>query len=67
MLKRSTTTPAADDNAALAYKFWLSRCFCNGSPEEDLLRAVCANSMNSGVIKLRVRSRHPSSERGKRD
>jgi hypothetical protein len=28
--------------AALAYEFWLERGFRDGSPEEDLLRALCA-------------------------
>jgi hypothetical protein len=28
--------------AALAYQFWLERGFRRGSPEEDLLRALCA-------------------------
>jgi hypothetical protein len=26
--------------ADLAYDFWLARCFKNGSPEQDFLRAV---------------------------
>jgi hypothetical protein len=39
----------SDANAALAYKFWRARCFHDGSPEEDLFRAVCANSMKVGV------------------
>jgi len=28
--------------AALAYEFWLARGFRDGSPEEDLIRALCA-------------------------
>ena len=28
--------------ADLAYEFWLARGFRDGSPEEDLLRALCA-------------------------
>jgi len=29
--------------ADLAYEFWLARGFRDGSPEEDLLRALCAS------------------------
>jgi hypothetical protein len=47
--ERHSQTAAVDQFAALAYKFWLARCFRDGSPEEDLFRAVCANSMKSGV------------------
>jgi hypothetical protein len=43
-------------NAALAYKFWLARGFKDGSPEEDMFRAVCANSINVGI--RRRPSRH---------
>ena len=42
-------TVGSDANAALAYKFWLARCFQDGSPEEDMFRAVCANSIKVGV------------------
>ena len=31
-----------EEIAALAYEFWLARGFRDGSPEEDLLRALCA-------------------------
>ena len=44
MPKHQTRTDKSDANSALAYKFWLARCFRDGSPEEDLFRAVCANS-----------------------
>ena len=33
-----------DANSELAYKYWLARCFRDGSPEEDMFRAFCANS-----------------------
>jgi hypothetical protein len=56
MPKCQTVTVASDANSALAYKFWLARCFRDGSPEEDLFRAFCANSMKSGV---RSRTRQP--------
>ena len=49
MPKQQTRTDASESHAALAYNFWLARCFRDGSPEEDLFRAVCANSMKSGV------------------
>ena len=42
-------TVGSNANAALAYKFWLARCFQGGSPEEDMFRAVCANSIKGGV------------------
>ena len=58
MPKHPTRTVASDANSALAYRFWLARCFRDGSPEEDLFRAVCANSMKSGV---RSRIRQPDS------
>jgi len=60
------TDDASEANAALAYKFWRARCFRDGSPEEDLLRAVCANSINSGVVMPAAHSRQPSSQNGKR-
>ena len=44
-----TKTAGADENSALAYKFWLARCFRGGSPQEDLFRAVCANSISCGA------------------
>ena len=47
--KSQTKTVALDTNAALAYKFWLARCFHDGSREEDLFRAVCANSMKAAI------------------
>jgi len=59
----TTTVTVADANAALAYKFWLARCFRDGSPEEDLLRAVCANPMNAGGRKPKPRLRHSSPSR----
>ena len=63
MAKHHTRTDESVANSALAYKFWLARCFRDGSPEEDLFRAVCANSMNGGGIKLRSsRSRQPVSK-----
>ena len=49
MAKRHTTTTNSDTNAALAYRFWVARCFHDGSPEEDMFRAVCANSMKVGA------------------
>jgi hypothetical protein len=58
--KHPTRTAASDANSALAYKFWLARCFRDGSPEEDLFRAICVNSMKSGV-------RQPPSKHDKRD
>ena len=59
MPKGQTKTTGGNREVALAYKFWLARCFQNGSPEEDLFRAVCANSTNGGVTKLKSRSRRP--------
>lgn len=32
--------PVSEKIADLAFQFWLARCFRNGSPEEDFLRAV---------------------------
>jgi hypothetical protein len=46
-MTKKTKADVSDKNAALAYKFWRARCFRDGSPEEDLLRAVCANSIKS--------------------
>ena len=66
MPKQQTRTDASDANAALAYKFWLARCFRDGSPEEDLFRAVCANSTKFSV-KPRSRSRQPSPARESRE
>ena len=51
-------TAEAEQNSALAYKLWLARCFRNGSPEEDLFRAVCINT-TIGLTKRRPRSRRP--------
>jgi len=59
MLTHVKTTVKSDANAKVAYKFWLARCFRNGSPEEDLFRAVCANSMKPEVIEPNSRSRQP--------
>jgi hypothetical protein len=61
MPNRKNTPTAADANAALAYKFWGARCFRDGSPEEDLLRAVCANSINSKSTISKPRSKRRSS------
>jgi hypothetical protein len=58
MTKRQTTNKVADANATLAYKFWKARCFCEGSPEEELFRAVCANSMKLDGTKLRSNTIH---------
>jgi hypothetical protein len=67
MPKHQTKTSTPDADAALAYKYWAARCFRDGSPEEDLFRAVCANSAKAGVTKPRSGSRLPSSRqrRGK--
>jgi hypothetical protein len=53
MATSQTRTAESDANSALAFKFWLARCFRDGSPEEDLFRAVCANSMKSDMTKNR--------------
>lgn len=50
-LSSSLQASASNANAALAYKFWLARLFRDGTPEEDLFRAVCANSVKSETIK----------------
>ena len=47
MADSKTKVNIAEKDAVLAYNFWLARCFRDGSPEEDLLRAVCANSIDS--------------------
>jgi hypothetical protein len=57
---------ASDANSALAFQLWLARSFRDGSPEEDLFRAMCANSMKLSVIKRRVRDR-PNSKHRQRD
>lgn len=48
--------------ADLAYEFWLARRFQNGSPEEDLLRALCAVSgsqtRHHEPLRFSVRGRH---------
>ena len=61
MSKQQTSAVDSDANSALAYKFWLARCFRDGSPEEDMFRAVCANSMEASAIRKRSPSRQPSS------
>jgi hypothetical protein len=60
MPKHQTNTDATNANSALAYKFWLARNFRDGSPEEDLLRAVCVNSINSRSVKPKSRTRRRS-------
>jgi len=67
MRQHQTKASTPDANATLAYKFWKARCFRDGSPEEDLLRAVCANSMEIGVTKPNPRSRRPLLNHGKPD
>jgi len=62
MLKR-TNANASDANAALACKFWLARCFHDGSPEEDLFRAVCANSIKPNMVKPELQSHQSGSRR----
>jgi hypothetical protein len=57
MQKCQTRSSAADAIAELAYKFWLERCFRDGSPEEDLFRAVCVNTMRVGQININSRLR----------
>jgi hypothetical protein len=59
MSKSQARTTVPDPNAALAYKFWLARGFRDGSPEEDLFRAVCVNSMK---LSMRSRIRKPDSD-----
>jgi len=54
---------ASDANAALAFEFWLARCFRDGSPEEDLFRAVCANSVNQRSLKAKSELLRRSSTR----
>ena len=44
------------DNATLAFELWLARGFQDGSPEEDMFRAICANS-------VKVSARQPPSKR----
>jgi CheY-like chemotaxis protein len=61
MLKSQITKFSPERNATLAYKLWLARCFRNGSPEEDLFRAVCMNS-TMDMLELRSRSRRPVSQ-----
>jgi hypothetical protein len=62
MQKCQTRSTASDANAELAYKFWLERCFRDGSPEEDLFRAVCVNSMKVDLLDLSPRLRQPPPE-----
>ena len=52
---------ASDPVAELAYQFWLERCFRDGSPEEDMFRAVCANTTKAGSLNIRPRLRLPIS------
>jgi hypothetical protein len=66
MPNHPTRTVASDAISALAYKFWLARCFRDGSPEEDMFRAVCANSMKSGMTKPGSRYKQPLSNNSKR-
>jgi hypothetical protein len=47
----ATATGDAQSNSELAFKFWLQRRFHEGSPEEDLLRAVCANTINLVTVR----------------
>ena len=49
MPKSQTKTVESDAKAALAFEFWLARGFHDGSPEEDMFRAMCANSMKVGA------------------
>jgi hypothetical protein len=49
MQQQQQKTVESDANAVLAFKFWLARGFHDGSPEEDMFRAVCANSIEVGV------------------
>jgi hypothetical protein len=52
MPKQQTRTVGPVANSELAFGFWLARCFRDGSPEEDMFRAVCANSRKVGVRRL---------------
>jgi hypothetical protein len=61
MIKNGVRAAASDVNAELAYKYWRARCFREGSPEEDLFRAICANSSNSTPVKPRSASPRRSS------
>ncbi|HEY2016916.1 MAG TPA: hypothetical protein VGH38_25605 [Bryobacteraceae bacterium] len=49
---RRPVTPATisfpQQVADVAFDFWLERCFRNGSPEEDLLKAVLALTFRAG-------------------
>jgi len=60
MSGRKSTATVLDVNAALACKFWLARCFRDGSPEEDLFRAVCVNSMSLELPQPAPYSERPS-------
>lgn len=59
MSTHRTKAVGSSANSALAYKFWVARCFRDGSPEEELFRAVCVNSINSVVTKAGSRYRQP--------
>jgi hypothetical protein len=48
------TAADADGNAALAYSFWLARSFRDGSPEEDLFKAVCVNSNKLEALRAKA-------------
>lgn len=57
---------ASNATVKLAYEFWVARCFCEGSPEEDLFRAVCVNSINSGRRKMTSQTpRRPSNRKSR--
>jgi hypothetical protein len=53
MQRFQTGSSEPDATAELAYKFWLERCFRDGSPEEDLFRAVCVNTMKVGLLQYK--------------
>lgn len=38
----------SEEIADLAFRYWLARCFRNGSPEQDFLQAVLAITVHSG-------------------
>ena len=63
-MTNKNTVISVDANATLAYKFWLERCFQDGSPEEDMFRAVC---VNSGGIKPGERLPQPLAKNGKQE
>lgn len=49
MLKPQPANNASEADATLAFKLWRARFFRDGSPEEDLFRAVCSNSATVSV------------------